>query len=97
MKKMLWEQLGVESAIPTKPYNAKAIFPSCAEDSSFDVAEVIPGNSINSSLLLSILLVVSFSFPKQPLPQGHNYSDLNYFNTPTVPIYLKLGQLIYYS
>lgn len=97
MKKVLWEQFGIESPVPVKPFPGKAIFPFCAENgNAFDVARTIPVESVTVPLLVAVLFVAAFAFSKQ---SSHRTPDhfLSFSNSEKVPIYLKLGRLIYYS
>lgn len=97
MKKVLWEQLSVESAVPTNAYPSKAIFSVCTEQAgASDVAEVKATSSVTVRSLLAVLSVISFAFPEQS-PKADDYSHLNFSNTQKVPIYLRLGRLIYYA
>ena len=99
VKNVLWAQLGLESAVPTKPYPSKAIAAVCIENgySLFDVAEIMPNSSVKTPLLLSVLLVVSFISPNQLDQRQSNVGHLDFFNNAKVPLYLRLGRLIYYS
>lgn len=108
MKNMLWEQLGIESAVPAKPFSSKGIsfqnhttslLELCSANiSSFDEAEIIPVGSTNAPLLLlSVLFVLFLTLPGLLEQKRHSYSYTNYSQSGAVPIYLKLGRLIYYS
>ena len=100
VKKVLWEELRIGSAVPAKSYPLKAISALCAEqksDSLFDVAEVIPNTSVKAPLLLSLFVVVSAISVQDLQRPRPNVAHLDFFNTAKVPIYLKLGRLILYS
>lgn len=99
MTKLLWEQMGIESAVPTKSYPSKAISALCLQtgDSVSDVAEVTANSTVKAPLLLSILLVLSLISPRRSEQPGSNFFDLDFSNNTKVPIYLRLGRLIYYS
>lgn len=97
MKKVLWEQLSVEAAVPTNASPSKAIFSVCAElAGALDVAEVKATGSVTVPSLFAVLIVISFAFPKQSL-KADDYSHLSFYSTQKLPIYLRLGRLIYYA
>lgn len=110
MKAMLWEQLGIEVPAPTKPYSSKGIsFQShaaasvaelCSSNMSsfFDEAEILPGSSLKAPLvLLSVLFILSLTLPELLQTKSNSNFSFHSSESGTVPIYLRLGQLIYYS
>lgn len=98
MKKALWEELSIGSAVPSNAYPSKAIFFFCSQQgSSIDVAETNSNSAVKLPWLLSVLIVVSFSFPRLSQERVHQYFVLNRSISKKVPLYLRLGQLIYYS
>ena len=108
MKTMLWYGVGMETPVPVKPYSSKgmpietqtSLSESCSAstDSIFADAEVIPFNPVNTPLfLLSVLLVLLLALPGLSQQKNFQNYNLNYSDSGTVPIYLKLGQLIYYA
>lgn len=97
MKKVLWEQLNVDSAVPANAYRSTAIFSFCPEDGgSTDVAGLVSNSSEKAPLLLSLFLIVAFTFPGQSQKQQRLYSYPDGAINAKVPLYLKLGRLIYY-
>ena len=109
MKAMLWEQLGIDAPVPIKPFSSKGIsfqshVASFAEVCSsniggfFNEAEIISGSSVKAPLvLLSVILILSLTLPGLVQTGSHTNSSFHYSDSGTVPIYLRLGQLIYYS
>lgn len=110
MKAMLWEQLGIEVPAPTKPYSSKGIsFQSHAAASVaelcssninglFEEAEILPGSSLKAPLvLLSVLFILSWTLPGLLQTKSNSNFSFHYSESEKVPIYLRLGQLIYYS
>ena len=99
MKKVLWEQFDIESTAPVKPFASKALSSLCVGiGDSFDEAETILGNSATVlPLLIAALLVIAFTFTRHSLQQTNSDFQLGFFNLQKVPLYLRLGRLIYYS
>ena len=109
MKTMLWEQLGIEKPVTTKSYSSKGIFfqnqsdsfvESCTANigSLFDEADVLPGTTVKAPLLLLfVLLILSFALPGLLQIKSNSNFHFSYSDSGKVPIYLRQGQLIYYS
>ncbi len=98
MKKVLWEQFGLQSAAPAKPFPSKVLSSLCVGmGDSFDAAGKISGKSATVPLLLAALLVIGFTFTRNSSQQSNNDFQLSFFNLQKVPLYLRLGRLIYYS
>ena len=109
MKAVLWEQLGIDVPVPTKPFSSKGIsFQSqvasvvevCSSQINglFEEAEIIHTNSVKAPLpLLSVILMLSLTLPGLDQTGSNSYHSFYYSESGTVPIYLRLGQLIYYS
>ena len=98
MKKALWEQFEIQSAAPAKSFPPKALSTLCfGIGDSFDEVATITGNHATVPLLVAALLVIAFTFTRHSLQQSNNDFQLGFFNLPKVPLYLRLGRLIYYS
>jgi len=109
MKAVLWEQLEIDAPVPARPYSSKGIsFQSqavsfaevCASNIGglFEEAEIIPASSVKAPLiLLSVISILSLTLPGLIQTKSNSNLSFHYSESGTVPIYLRLGQLIYYS
>ena len=108
MKRLLWDYMGVEKAIATKALlpsegrgSALSVAELCAvEAGSFldEAEELIPSVPVKAPmLLLFALLILPWVMSRVLLQRKPSFSGFKYSFPQPVPIYLKLGQLIYYS
>lgn len=98
MKKVLWEQFEIQSAAPANPFPSKALSTLCfGIGDSFDEVATITGNSVTVPLLVATLLLIAFTFTRHSSQQSNDDFQLGFFKLNKVPLYLTLGQLIYYS
>ena len=108
MKRLLWEYMGVEKAIATKALlpseeigsTALSVAELCAAEagSFLDEAELIPSVPVKAPmLLLFALLILPWVLFRVLLQRKPSFSGFYYTFPQPVPIYLKLGRLIYYS
>lgn len=108
MKRLLWEYMGVEKAMATKALlpaeGVGSISLSIAElcvaeaGSSFDEAELIPSFPVKAPMLLLLaLLIFPWILFRALLQRKSSFSGFHYLFPQPIPIYLKLGRLIYYS
>lgn len=98
MKKALWKQLDPEAAVPARPYPSKLLSTFCAAfDDSSDASDQISGKSVAAAVPVAMLFVVAFVFQRQSSNPRPYYFQLGFFKAEKVPLYLKLGRLIYYS
>ncbi|MEX2591707.1 MAG: hypothetical protein WD426_02960 [Anditalea sp.] len=108
MKRLLSEYMEVENGIP-----AKALLPAegleskvlsapelCAAEavSLLDGAEMsLPAPAKAPMLLFFAFLILPWMLVRMPLQNWQAFPAFHYSIPPPVPIYLKLGRLIYYS
>lgn len=110
MKHLLWDYMGADTKIPAKALPASggydledaeilALCLGTESASSLDEADFLPNLLVNAPLLLLIAAAFFSSwalvllFQRQKLPT--EFASRSSWNT--IPIYLKLGRLVYYG
>ena len=112
MKEMLRDYMGLEQTASAKqkaPSSKKAskLYLSesgicAAEAGSFldaDAAKILPSGSLNAPFLLFFaLLILPWALYRYLQQRKPSFAHIQFTQPPaTVPIYLKLGQLVYYA
>lgn len=98
MQKGLWDQFGIQTAVPSKPFPSKALVSPCAaNENSLDAHVTVPAKLAAAQLVLSALMLMGSVLPERSPDQHLAGAGAGVINIQKVPLYLKLNRLIYYS
>jgi len=98
MKKVLWDQFDITSSLPATPNPVKAALLPCPVVTDSQDTEFLSTSLPEISVLAAAVVVAALTvFVVHDDSERTHYTSTSTLRLSSVPVYLRLGQLVYYS